>query len=183
MGSSRTIVFAVAMAAFAPLAAHAIPAASCAPTNASVPVAVKDLAPAAIQWAKQRAQEALASGEALSPELVELARAVGVQHPEKIRIQHVDRIELPAEPALAAAASKVGLVPASAGGMTLGHAVVIVRSERGDRRLLSHEFRHVAQFEACGGIAPFLERHLGHLAQFGYRASPFEADARKHERR
>ena len=95
----------------------------------------------------------------------------------------VDRIELPVEPILKAAASKAGLVPASAGGMTLGYGVVMVRGEQSDLRLLSHELRHVAQYEACGGIAPFLSRHLAHLAEFGYRDSPFERDARASEPR
>lgn len=44
-----------------------------------------------------------------------------------------------------------------------------------------HEFRHVAQYEAKGGIAGFLAEHLQHLVRFGYEESPFERDARAHE--
>lgn len=37
------------------------------------------------------------------------------------------------------------------------------------------------QYEARGGIAPFLQQHLADLARFGYEDSPFEVDARAHE--
>lgn len=140
------------------------------------------IAPAAIEWAQARSRAALAHGRPLAADEVALARSVGVRHPEKVRLEHVDRIELPEAPALREAASRVGLVPASAGGMTLGHGVVIVRSEAADRRLLAHELRHVAQYEACGGIAAFLTVHLQDLARLGYVRAPFEEDARAHER-
>ena len=93
----------------------------------------------------------------------------------------VDRVPLPDEPALRAAATQVGLSEEWAAGMTLGHAVIVHGGYENDVRLLSHEFRHVAQYEAVGGIAPFLKAHLRHLAQFGYENSPFEVDARAHE--
>ena len=50
-----------------------------------------------------------------------------------------------------------------------------------DLRILSHELRHVAQYEQAGGIAPFLATHLANLAQHGYHDSPYEVDARAHE--
>jgi hypothetical protein len=65
--------------------------------------------------------------------------------------------------------------------MTLGHAVFVRRGLERDARLLSHEFRHVAQYEEAGGIAGFLARHLVDLAADGYENSPYEVDARAHE--
>jgi len=94
----------------------------------------------------------------------------------------VDRIPLPDEPQLRAAALEVGLSPSSALGMTLGYTVMVVRGYEDNVRLLSHEFRHVAQYEASGGIRPFLGVHLADLVAFGYHDSPFEVDARAHER-
>ena len=98
------------------------------------------------------------------------------------RLRHEIVAPLPDEPALKAAALQVGLSPASAAGMTIGYAVVVRRGYETSTRLLSHEFRHVAQYEASGGIRPFLAVHLADLAAFGYEDSPFEVDARAHER-
>jgi hypothetical protein len=139
------------------------------------------IAPRAIEWAERVASGAALSGKPLSAELQKLAAGRGVRQPRSIRILVVDEIPLPDEPLLKAAALKVGLSQSSAAGMTLGYAVVVRRGYENDPRLLSHEFRHVAQYEACGGIRAFLSMHLGHLAEFGYEDSPFEVDARAHE--
>jgi len=74
------------------------------------------------------------------------------------------------------------LSQATASGMTLGHAIFVRRGEESDVRLMSHELRHVAQYEAAGGVAAFLAKHLADLAAHGYEDSPFEVDARAHER-
>ena len=49
------------------------------------------------------------------------------------------------------------------------------------RRLLTHEFRHVHQYEAAGSIGAFLVRYLQEIAKVGYHDAPLEADARQHE--
>jgi len=135
-----------------------------------------------IAWAKDREAASLATGTPLTHEQLMLARAVGVKHPERIRIVVVDEIPLPDEPILRAAAQGVGLSQSWAAGLTLGHAVILHRGFEHEVRLLSHEFRHVAQYESLGGIGPFLVSHLKSLSEVGYENSPFERDARAHER-
>jgi hypothetical protein len=67
--------------------------------------------------------------------------------------------------------------------MALGYAVLIRHSALGDRRVLRHELRHVAQFEAAGSLSHFLEEYLAQMVLHGYRDAPFEVDARRHESR
>jgi hypothetical protein len=138
--------------------------------------------PRVLAWAEKLSADGRVAGTPLTPAQIEIARGSGVREPASIRLVVVDRIPLPDEPALKAAALQVGLSPASAAGMTIGYAVVVRRGYEDSTRLLSHEFRHVAQYEASGGIRPFLAKHLADLAAFGYRDSPFEVDARAHER-
>jgi hypothetical protein len=76
----------------------------------------------------------------------------------------------------------MGLGEDNVTGLTLGYAIFVRRGHERDPRLLSHELRHVAQYEAAGGIAPFLAKHLVDLVQHGYDDSPYEVDARAHER-
>lgn len=65
-------------------------------------------------------------------------------------------------------------------GLTLGHAVIVVNGHA-TRRLLTHEFRHVHQYEAVGSIAAYLPLYLQEIATFGYEQAPLEVDARQHE--
>ena len=140
------------------------------------------LAPRVVTWAKALEARALASGVRLDERLVRLARATGVKDPARVRLLVVDRIPLPDERDLQAAALSAGLSQSWASGLTVGHAVLVLRGFENDPRVLSHELRHVAQYESMGGIEPFLAKHLVDLAEVGYEASPFEADARAHER-
>ena len=139
------------------------------------------IAPRAIAWAQAQSEITARSGAPLTPAQVALARSVGVRHPELVRVAVVDRFPLPQEAEVKAAAMRIGLAKPSIVGLTLGHSVLVRRGFENDPRLLSHEFRHVYQYEAHGGIAGFLEQHLRDLARFGYDDSPFEVDARAHE--
>jgi hypothetical protein len=161
--------------------ALAVSTTSMASVETSLAQQLPALAPRAIEWAERVASGAALSGKPLSMALQKIAVGSGVRKPGSIRILVVDEIPLPDEPVLHAAALKVGLSQSSAAGLTLGYAVVVRRGYEDDVRLLSHEFRHVAQYEACGGIRAFLSMHLAHLVEFGYEDSPFEVDARAHE--
>jgi hypothetical protein len=65
-------------------------------------------------------------------------------------------------------------------GLTLGYAVFVCRGHE-TRRLLSHEFRHVFQYEQNGAIAGFLPLYLQQIVTMGYQNAPLEMDARAHE--
>ena len=168
-------------AASAPAPVPHAPAASAAQAHARLAAQLPLLAPKAIAWAQGLAAKADATGAALSPALLAVARHAGVRAPQKIRIVVTDEIPLPDDPTLKGAAVSVGLSQSDAAGMTLGYAVFLRRGYENDVRVMSHEFRHVAQYEACGGIAGFLAVHLADLVAFGYEDSPFEVDARAHE--
>ena len=169
-------------AAFSSTFVSASPSAAAQVPHPQIAAQLSMLAPAAIAWAERTSAETLKSGAPLPARLQDLARANGVRDPDKVRVVVMDRIPLPEEPQLKAAALGVGLSASWASGMTLGYAVMIRRGFEDDVRVLSHELRHVAQYEACGGIKPFLSIHLANLAEFGYEDSPFEVDARAHER-
>jgi hypothetical protein len=139
------------------------------------------LLPRAVAWAEAQAGIVLASGIALKPPGLQLARGVGVIKPENIRIGVVDLLPIPDDASLREAALQSGLLGPGMIGLTLGYAVLICRDHEANPRLLSHEFRHVYQYEAAGSIAAFLPVYLQQIVGFGYANSPFEADARAHE--
>ncbi|MPV58316.1 hypothetical protein CFB46_21945 [Burkholderia sp. HI2761] len=136
--------------------------------------------PAAVAWAEAEAARGLAQGAPLTLAQADDARTVGVAQPERIRVVAVDRMPFPDTPTLAAIARDTGLLSPGTIGLTLGHAVYVLRGQD-TRRLLTHEFRHVHQYEAAGSIGAFLARYLHEVATVGYHDAPLEADARQHE--
>jgi hypothetical protein len=142
---------------------------------------VAAIAGLAADWAEAYAAQSMEAGAPLTPSQRIFARQVGVRDPSRVRIRVVEELPAPRDPKLVAAAGRIGLMPQAASGMTLGYAVILKRGAERDPRLLSHELRHVAQYEERGGIRPFLAVHIPQLMQFGYEDSPFERDARAHE--
>ena len=138
------------------------------------------LLPRAIAWAEARASEIAASGIALTETGIRIAREVGVQQPQLIRTQQVRQLPLPDDPELRQVALATGLLGRGMIGLTLGHSIYTVLGHH-TNRLLSHECRHVAQYETAGSIAVFLPQYLQQIAVYGYVNAPFEIDARQYE--
>jgi hypothetical protein len=138
------------------------------------------LLPSAVAWVEAQSHRATEMGNPLDAMGFALAKRVGVQHPELVRTQLVDVLPLPDEPALRQAALATGLLGPGTVGLTMGYSIFILRGHLSPR-LLSHECRHVYQYEAAGSIAAFLPVYLQQIAMVGYQNAPFEQDARAHE--
>lgn len=137
------------------------------------------LAPA-VAWAQAQSELAQQTGSPLDAPGLALASRVGVRHSERIRTLLVDALPLPEEPKLLQAALAAGLLGPANVAMTLGYSIFIVRGSN-TAQLLSHECRHVAQFEGYGSIASYLPIYLQQLVVFGYFNAPLERDARAYE--
>ncbi|HJT62061.1 MAG TPA: hypothetical protein VJ797_10315 [Burkholderiales bacterium] len=145
--------------------------------------ALPRLLPGAIAWAEDRASKAAAVGAPLTALEQEIAREVGVARPELVRVEMVgESLPMPDDPALRAAALQAGLLGPGMIGLTLGYSIFICRGHK-TRRLLSHELRHVHQYEQHGSIAGFLPLYLQQVIEVGYSDAPLERDAREHELR
>jgi hypothetical protein len=142
--------------------------------------ALPGLLPSAIAWAQARSREVQIHGARLTGLELALARAVGVARPELIRKATVRHLPLPEDEGLREAASQTGLLGPEAVGLTLGYAVLVVAGHE-STRLLSHEFRHVHQYEDAGSIEAFLPVYLRQVIELGYANAPLERDAREHE--
>jgi hypothetical protein len=137
------------------------------------------LLPDAIAWATREAARVAAIGNPLLPPAVDVARRMGVTRPDEIRILVVDALPLPDRALLRDAALQAGFLGPGSIGLTLDHSIFICEGNL-TREVLSHECRHVYQYESHGGIAGFLPAYLAQILDFGYRAAPLEVDAREH---
>lgn len=132
----------------------------------------------AIAWANAQSESILASGLPLNESGIEIARRVGVNAPELVRIQWVTQLPVPSDPAFQPLLDSTRL--ADKDGLTLGYAIFLVQ-ERTNLKLIAHELRHVHQYEHLGGVDGFMPVYLEQVARFGYTNAPLEKDARAHE--
>ncbi len=138
------------------------------------------LLPGAISWVKEQSELILKTGLPLTDIGVRLAQAVGVSCPEKIRICHVPQLPLPDDPMLREVAVQTGLLGPNMAGITFEYGIYICDGHM-TNRLISHECRHVYQYETAGSIGTFLPIYLHQIATVGYDNAPYEIDAREHE--
>ena len=118
------------------------------------------LAPLAAQWAQRQEKYVLEHGVPLSVDQTEDARVVGVMEPERVRVLVVDRIPLPADKELAAAARGAQIITEASRGVAMGHAIIIRADSWRDREILLHQLVHVAQCERSGGLEKFVTEYL-----------------------
>lgn len=134
----------------------------------------------ATEWAEQQSLFILGTGNPLNADEIALASSVGVVNPEHIRIVTIEQIPFPDDTQLLNMATNAGLLTSNLAGLTLGYGIFI-RNNHYTARLLSHEFRHVYQYEQAGTMSAFLADYLHQIVRYGYEAAPLEEDARIHE--
>ena len=140
----------------------------------------QSLLPQAIAWAKAQSQTAELAGKPLDEAESIIANRVGVIHPERVRVCLVSEIPAPTDQELQVLANQLGLLGGKTVGITLGYTILI-STRSFSHRVLSHELRHVSQFEKAGSISEFLTEYIRQIVQFGYKNAPLELDARSHE--
>jgi hypothetical protein len=141
---------------------------------------LQTLLPLAIKWAEEHREIIQNEGIPLSAKQIEFANQVGVTEPEKIKILEVAKIPIPENENLSEAATQIGFLSDEMRGLTLDHSIYI-RKGHNSTQLLSHELRHVYQYEAFGSLPEFLVEYLKQIVLVGYENSLLEQDARKHE--
>lgn len=137
--------------------------------------------PAIVAWAQREAEHGKAIGKPLSPWQVADARDVGVRRVALVQLCLVDALPALGDSEHLQAVYSAGMLTKDACGLALGHVVFLLRARAGERRVLRHELRHVAQYEAAGSLKAFISTYLMQVAEFGYRNAPLEMDARMHE--
>ena len=145
-----------------------------------IPDSISSLLPKAIDWARQECNRVSKEGEPLVPDWMDIARQVGVSHPERIRIALVDHMPIPDDQEVRDACDDLKLLGPNAVGLTLGYAILI-RKGMLSRQVVAHECRHVNQFEDAGSLDGFLTIYISQIIEHGYLDAPMEVDARRFE--
>ncbi|WP_280150537.1 hypothetical protein [Piscinibacter sp. XHJ-5] len=138
--------------------------------------------PLVAAWAAWQRRRVLRNGMPLTPSQQQVAAAVGVAHPERIRVRLVERVPIPGGRIVEQVAHRLDLPSPDVDGLALGYALYL-RGAALSMPLLAHECRHVRQCEQAGSLNSFLFAYLKQVARHGYEDAPFEADARDAARR
>ena len=118
----------------------------------------------------RREAQAQATGRALDPREQGIARKLGVQHPEKVRLLIVKQMAPLTDPDLA----RLFRVD-RAWGLTTGYGITVTQAPVPDW-LLAHELVHVAQYERLGA-GPMLRRTLTETLVLPHNLIPIEREA------
>jgi hypothetical protein len=128
-------------------------------------------------WVKHHEGRILRSGVPLSPEMVSIAKKLGVQFPGRVRVLSVAEVP-PISFPLRFLARRVGLASNTTIGMALGYGILVRSDCWEDKSLVAHELVHTSQYERLGGVAPFLKTYLAEcLITPGYPFGPLEQEA------
>lgn len=133
--------------------------------------------PFGVRWAKAQEAHILAEGIPLPENSLADARAVGVAHPERIRLLKVKTVPMPLNSLLLAVAKISGLYSPTTAGMALRYGIYIRQDYWGSRHIIAHECVHTAQYERLGGFRPFLKLYIQECIELGYPQSPLELEA------
>ncbi|WP_444464620.1 hypothetical protein [Rhodobacter capsulatus] len=166
------VVIALVLCGCAPVPPEITPAeaARIAAPDPALAAQIARLLPKLRREEARREAEAQAMGRALDPREQEIARKVGVQHPERVRLLVVERIAPLADPDLA------GLFSLHrAWGLTTGYGITVTKAPVPDW-LLAHELVHVAQYERLGA-GPMLRRTLTETLVLRGNLIPIEREA------
>jgi len=138
------------------------------------------LLPRACEWAKELEQFILTRGTPLDARYAADAQRVGVRDSSRIRVLVVDRMPLPEDEELAAAAHRTQIITGASRAITLGHGIIVRADAWGDRELVLHQFVHVAQCERNGGLESFVRCYLSdrHSSE-EFSVGTFEDEARR----
>jgi len=134
----------------------------------------------AVVWAETCAADIISNGFPLSSPKRAIASRIGVNDPEKTRIMLVKIIPRPTDPELVQLVDKYSLLGDNTAGLTVGYGIYL-REDAFCNQILSHELRHVYQYEQAGTIENFLMEYIPQILQFGYHHAPLELDAHEYE--
>lgn len=134
------------------------------------------LTPLALQWLGETEAELLSKGRPLSEEETTMARTVGVEYPERVRVIVLAELPLPSNETLRTETIRYGLGSSAEGGRTMGYVIMLKAKYAKKRWILAHELTHVAQQERMGRAA-FIRRFIAEQELMGYRRAPLELEA------
>lgn len=139
------------------------------------------LVPQYIDWAYETDEKGLQSGVPLNARELSLAKEIGIQNPEKVRIVYVEAVPYPYENfALKILGEALGFVGEGIinNAQVFGYSIYVRNGYELNRPKLAHELVHVLQIERAS-LDQVITQHFSDIAEYGYSKAPLEVEAFK----
>ncbi len=133
--------------------------------------------PLAAAWCEKEEALMLKEGSILDESQTADARRAGVVHPDKIRVQQVEKLPEVDHADILFIAKQVGLFSAKSPGLALGYGICLRLDAWNDRYAFVHQCVHVAQYERYGNIRAFLTDYIRECIDPGYPFGKLEQEA------
>lgn len=134
--------------------------------------------PIAWWWVSRHRRRILEHGRPLSADEHQIAKSLGIEHADKIRVWSVTQVPSPGGALLRGVGRVAGVSTHGAKGMALGHGIYLESAQASRRSLIAHELVHVLQYERLGGTWPFVREYLRQCLRQGYWSAELEIEAR-----
>lgn len=105
------------------------------------------------------------------------ATALGVEHPDSIRVAVVESLPEPSAE-LKHLAEQLRILTTGTLSLTLGRIIVIKANAPDRPELVRHGLVHAVQIERCGGVRAFLREYFAQCLEYGKDNCPMEVEAR-----
>ncbi|MCO7187584.1 MULTISPECIES: hypothetical protein [unclassified Pseudoalteromonas] len=139
------------------------------------------LLPQYISWAEETDIQGRQIGEPLDQKHLAIAKEIGIQSPEKVRIVYVDEVPFPHDNfALKTLGEALGFVGEGIinNAQVIGYSIYVRHGFELTTPKLAHELVHVLQIERSS-LQAIVTQHFSDLAEYGYDNSPLEVEAFK----
>ena len=133
--------------------------------------------PLGCRWIEAQERRILLQGRPLEAGQLADARALGVAHPERVRLLALPRLPLPHNRLVRTLGLWTGTLSQETVGLSARYGIFLRTPYERDRRLLAHELTHTRQYERLGGVRPFLRQYLRECLTDGYFSAAMEREA------
>ncbi|MCJ8190032.1 hypothetical protein [Sphingomicrobium aestuariivivum] len=133
-----------------------------------------------VDWASIIEAEGQRRGTPLTSGQIELARQIGIQRPEEVRIIMVDAVPFPSENEdMRTMGEALGFIGPDVinNAQAFGYTIWVRDGYTLDRPNLAHELVHVMQIEREGDFSVFVRQYMMQLLEHGHMKMPLEIEA------
>lgn len=141
--------------------------------------------PQYISWANEMELAGLNSGKPLDEKQLAIAKEIGLQKPENVRLVYVDKVPFPYENILLRVVGEaVGFIGDGIvnNAQVFGFSIYVRKGYELTTPNLAHELVHVLQIERAS-LEQVITQHFADLSRYGYDNSPLEVEAFKAEQK
>ncbi len=133
-----------------------------------------------VAWAKGIEAEGQKRGTPLTATQRELARQIGIKHPEKVRLVYVDEVPFPVDDEdMRRTGESLGFIGPNItnNAQAFGYTIWVRNGFTLDRPSLAHELVHVAQIERSESFGAYARQYMLELRKHGHADMPLELEA------